>query len=360
MAFFPTSPVNGQQANVGNITYQWSNATSSWNRVGTTVTQLVDGITVNITGNLNATGTGQQTFAGRISSGGNITATGNIQGSHLTVNQTISAGGNIVTNGGLTVLGATANVVALNATSVDATSQISVGTATLTPTQLSVGNVSASNAVVSPYVSTTTLLASNAALTTATVTGNVNAGNVVGGNIFGSGGNITGNITLGNISATGNIDAVGNVSGTFILGNGFFLTGVQSGGGGGGTGSRANISTTIGPISNAVSVNADLAGYKGYALYKVTTSAASWVRLYTSNTARTNDSTRTIDVDPQPGAGVIAEIISSGANVVTVSPGAVGFNDDTPVSNNVPITITNISGSPATITVTLTMLPLES
>ena len=360
MAFFPTSPVNGQQANVGNITYQWSNATSSWNRVGTTVTQLVDGITVNITGNLNATGTGQQTFAGRISSGGNITATGNIQGSHLTVNQTISAGGNIVTNGGLTVLGATANVVALNATSVDATSQISVGTATLTPTQLSVGNVSASNAVVSPYVSTTTLLASNAALTTATVTGNINAGNVVGGNIFGSGGNITGNITLGNISATGNIDAVGNISGTFILGNGFFLTGVQSGGGGGGTGSRANISTTIGPISNAVSVNADLAGYKGYALYKVTTSAASWVRLYTSNTARTNDSTRTIDVDPQPGAGVIAEIISSGANVVTVSPGAVGFNDDTPVSNNVPITVTNISGSPATITVTLTMLPLES
>lgn len=360
MAFFPTSPVNGQQANVGNITYQWSNASSSWNRVGTTVTQLVDGITVNITGNLNATGTGQQTFAGRISSGGNITATGNIQGSHLTINQTISAGGNIVTNGGLTVLGATSNVVALNATSVDATSQISVGTATLTPTQLSVGNVSASNAVVSPYVSTTTLLASNAALTTATVTGNITAGNVVGGNIFGSGGNITGNITLGNISATGNIDAVGNVSGTFILGNGFFLTGVQTGGGGGGAGSRANISTTIGPISNAVSVNADLAGYKGYALYKVTTSAASWVRLYTSNTARTNDSTRTIDVDPQPGAGVIAEIISSGANVVTVSPGAVGFNDDTPVSNSVPITITNISGSPATITVTLTMLPLES
>jgi hypothetical protein len=349
MSFFPTSPVNGQQANVGNITYQWNSTTAAWNRVGTTVTNIIDGITVNITGNLNATGTGQQTFAGRISSGGNISASGNIQGAHIIASQTMAAGGNITSGGNIIASGA-ANVSTLNASLVNATTQVAVGSAYLDGSQLVVNNVNAGNAVTSPYISTTTLLASNAALTSATVTGNITAGNI---STTGSASH-SGNITVGNVIATG------NVSGTFILGNGAFLTGVVTGGGGGGAGNRANISATVGPLSNAVSINSDLTGYKGYALYKIATSAASWIRVYTSSSARTADATRTQDVDPQPGAGVIAEIISTGANTVIVSPAAVGFNDDTPVSNTVPIAITNLSGAPATITVTLTMLQLET
>jgi len=224
-----------------------------------------------------------------------------------------------------------------------------VGAASLTPSQLTVQNVDAGNSVISPYVSTTTLLASNAALTTATITGNITAGNI---NTTGSATH-TGNINVGNVNATG------NVSGTFILGNGAFLTGVVTGGGGG-AGNRANITTTVGPLSNAVSINSDLTGYKGYAIYKITTSAASWVRVYTSSAARSADATRTQDVDPQPGAGVIAEIITTGANTVIVSPGAVGFNDDNPVSNTVPVAITNLSGGVASITVTMTVLQLET
>jgi hypothetical protein len=109
-----------------------------------------------------------------------------------------------------------------------------------------------------------------------------------------------------------------------------------------------------------VSINSDLTGYKGYAIYKITTSAASWVRVYTSSAARSADATRTQDVDPQPGAGVIAEIITTGANTVIVSPAAVGFNDDAPVSNTVPVAITNLSGGVASITVTMTVLQLET
>ena len=348
MAFFPLSPVNGQQANVGNITYQWNSSTGAWNRVGTTVTNIIDGITVNITGNLNATGTGQQTFAGRISSGGNITATGNVQGAHLIASQSLAAGTNLSVGGNITAAGA-ANATSVNASLINATTQVAVGSAYLDGSQLVVNNVNAGNAVTSPYISTTTLLASNAALTSATVTGNITAGNI---STSGSATH-TGNINVGNVNATG------NVSGTFILGNGAFLTGVVTGGGAG-AGNRANITATVGPLSNAVSINSNLTGYKGYALYKITTSAASWVRVYTSTTARTADATRDQDTDPQPGAGVIAEIITTGANTVIVSPAALGFNDDNPVSNTVPIAITNLSGGVATITVTLTMLQLET
>jgi hypothetical protein len=348
MSFFPTSPINGQQANVGNITYQWNSTTGAWNRVGTTVTNIIDGITVNITGNLNATGTGQQTFAGRISSGGNITATGNVQGAHVIASQSGTIGTDLSVGGNITAAGS-ANVTTVNASLVNASTQVAVGAASLTPSQLTVQNVDAGNSVISPYVSTTTLLASNAALTTATITGNITAGNI---NTTGSATH-TGNINVGNVNATG------NVSGTFILGNGAFLTGVVTGGGGG-AGNRANITTTVGPLSNAVSINSDLTGYKGYAIYKITTSAASWVRVYTSSAARSADATRTQDVDPQPGAGVIAEIITTGANTVIVSPAAVGFNDDAPVSNTVPVAITNLSGGVASITVTMTVLQLET
>jgi len=62
MALFPTSPTNGELANVGNITYQYNSTIGAWNRVGTTVTPILDGDTVSISGNLAVTGTGVHTF----------------------------------------------------------------------------------------------------------------------------------------------------------------------------------------------------------------------------------------------------------------------------------------------------------
>ena len=352
MAFFPTSPTNGQQANVGNITYQFNSTANAWNRVGTTVTQLIDGITVNIPGNINATGTGQQTFAGRISTGGNVAATGNILGASMIASGAVIATGN-VTGGNLTTSGTTATTL------LDVATQIAVGSATITPTQLSIYNVAASNAVTAPYGALTTVISSNVVTTTISS----NTGTFTGLVTASAGANVTGNVNAGNvnttglIAATGNITATGNVAGTYILGNGALLTGVVTGGGG--AGNRANVAITTASIANAAYSTNSVTLAKGYTIYKITTSAASWVRVYTNVAARTTDATRSQTTDPQPGAGVIAEVITTGANVVVMSPATIGFNDESPVSNTIPIAVTNLSGSTGTITVTFTYLELE-
>ena len=102
-----------------------------------------------------------------------------------------------------------------------------------------------------------------------------------------------------------------------------------------------------------------ISGYKSYALLSVTTDQAARVRLYTSNAAAVSDFSRSPGVDPTPGAGVIAEIITTGANTVVISPAAIGFNNETSPVPNIPAIITNNSGSTLAITVTLKALQLE-
>jgi hypothetical protein len=93
---------------------------------------------------------------------------------------------------------------------------------------------------------------------------------------------------------------------------------------------------------------------------KVETSAAAWVRIYTSSTARTADATRDILTDPAPGSGVLGEFITSANQSVVVTPAVLGFVDTSPVSSDIQIAVTNKSGSTAAITVTLTLLQLEA
>jgi hypothetical protein len=100
-------------------------------------------------------------------------------------------------------------------------------------------------------------------------------------------------------------------------------------------------------------------GFKGYLLYKIQTSAAAWVRVYTSVAARTADSGRLEGVDPSPGAGVITEVITTGAETILITPGTVGFNDESPVDTNIQLAVTNKSGGSADITVTLTIVKVE-
>jgi hypothetical protein len=80
-----------------------------------------------------------------------------------------------------------------------------------------------------------------------------------------------------------------------------------------------------------------------------------------SNTAKaTSDISRNQYTDPLASSGVIAEVITTGAQTLSLTPAVVGFNDENPVSNIIPITITNLSGSSAAITVTLTLLQTET
>ena len=131
-------------------------------------------------------------------------------------------------------------------------------------------------------------------------------------------------------------------------------------GGGGSLPSRTSPSQATSSIANGASANIDITGFKGYALYTITTSAAAWVTLYTDGTSRTADSSRTENTDPLPDAGVIAEVITTGAQTVKLSPGTIGYNLESTPTTNIPVTVRNKSGSAAVITVALQILQLEA
>ena len=123
--------------------------------------------------------------------------------------------------------------------------------------------------------------------------------------------------------------------------------------------SRAAVAgSTIAIADNAIG-NVDITGAKGYALFKIQTSHAARVRVYTDSASRTADAARPSGTDPAVGAGVIAEITTSGAETILVSPGTIGYNNEGSPTTTIPIAVTNLSGSVATITVTLTILQLE-
>ena len=89
----------------------------------------------------------------------------------------------------------------------------------------------------------------------------------------------------------------------------------------------------------------------------IQTSAAAWVRLYTSSGNRTADAGRGEGVDPSPASGVIAEVLSNGAQTIEFGPAVLGWNsaNDTTIYASVK----NKSGGTATITTTLKLLKLE-
>ena len=128
-------------------------------------------------------------------------------------------------------------------------------------------------------------------------------------------------------------------------------------------------STTIPSIEEKFATSASIAsgddgdltitGYRGYVLYKIKTSVASWVRVYCDVASRNADSTRSHGNDPLPGSGVIAEVLTTSADQeVLLTPGVMGFNNDSSPSTNIYLAINNRSGSAAAVTVTLTVLKI--
>ena len=212
-----------------------------------------------------------------------------------------------------------------------------------------------------------------------------------------------------------NVDAVGDVSNnTYVLksdGDGSFSLAAQSGGGGGGgnafetiassgqsnitassatdtlniegsasigvtttpgtntvtisyTGSatglasRGSINNTTGTIANDGSADLTISnGFETYALLKIETSHAAWVRLYVDTASRTADASRVITDDPAPDAGVIAEVITTGAETIKMSPGVIGWLES---GTDIPVRVTNKSGGNAAVQVTLTLVQLEA
>ena len=131
-----------------------------------------------------------------------------------------------------------------------------------------------------------------------------------------------------------------------------------SGGGALSTRTTANGATSL--IGNGATESVNITGFKGYILYKIETDAAAWVRVYTDASSRTADASRAEGVDPTPGSGVIAEVITTGAETILISPGTIGFNNETSPTTAIPLAITNKTGGTAAITVTLTILQIEA
>ena len=135
----------------------------------------------------------------------------------------------------------------------------------------------------------------------------------------------------------------------------------QTGGGGGsGLQSRTSANAATASIADGASANIQITAAKTYALQKIQTSAAAWVTLYVSDAARTADASRNETTDPLPGAGVIAEVITSDGAIQNITPGTLGWNDESTPTTNAYLKVVNKSGSTQAITVTLHFVALEA
>ena len=125
------------------------------------------------------------------------------------------------------------------------------------------------------------------------------------------------------------------------------------------TPSRQTFSQATSSIADGAVDTINITAFKTFALLKVQTSAAAWVTLYKDSSSRSADSGRNETTDPLPGSGVLAEVITTGAQTVTLTPGVFGWNDDTTPAAVVYAKVVNKSGSTQAITVTITAVKLE-
>jgi hypothetical protein len=130
---------------------------------------------------------------------------------------------------------------------------------------------------------------------------------------------------------------------------------------GGSLQSRTTVTGVTTSIVNNGIGNTNITGFKSYALMKVGLSTAGWLRLYTDSTSRSNDASRSVGIDPSPGSGVIAEVVTTGISTTQIiSPFVMGGNLDNPADTTIYAAITNLSGSTQAITANLTILQLEA
>ena len=151
-------------------------------------------------------------------------------------------------------------------------------------------------------------------------------------------------------------------AGVTASGTGATKTITITGGGGGGSGlqARTSANAATASIADGASANIQITAAKTYALQKIQTSAAAWVTLYVSDAARTADASRNETTDPLPGAGVIAEVITSDGAIQNITPGTLGWNDESTPTTDAYLKVVNKSGSTQAITVTLHFVALEA
>ena len=133
-----------------------------------------------------------------------------------------------------------------------------------------------------------------------------------------------------------------------------------SAGGATGLTSRTTGAATATGLANGASADITITAAKTFALHSIATSHAAWVTLYVDAASRTADASRSEGTDPLPGAGVLAEIITSDGATQIITPGTIGWNNDSTPSTNVYAKVVNKSGKTADIQVTLSYVQLEA
>ena len=149
-------------------------------------------------------------------------------------------------------------------------------------------------------------------------------------------------------------------AGVTASGTGATKTITITGGGGSGLQARTSANASTASIADGASADIQITAAKTYALQKIQVDAAAWVTLYVSAAARTADASRNETTDPLPGAGVIAEVITSDGAIQNITPGTLGWNDETTPTSEAYLKVVNKSGTTRAITVTLHFVALEA
>ena len=126
-------------------------------------------------------------------------------------------------------------------------------------------------------------------------------------------------------------------------------------------GQRTVISKSTGSVGAGSSTIMFFDGFKSYGLLKVAIDHPAWVTLYVDGASRTSDNGRSYVTDPDPGSGVIAEVRSttSGSSTFLMSPGVIGWNNDSTPSEKIYARVTNNDNTTRDITVDLTVIKME-
>ena len=123
---------------------------------------------------------------------------------------------------------------------------------------------------------------------------------------------------------------------------------------------RQSVSTSTLTLAAGANTTVTLSGYKTYMMYGIQATATNiWISVYSNTSSMTSDASRTSSTDPTPGTGVIAEVITKDSNMNYFTPGVIGYNNDSSVSGNIYVRITNIGSTSTTLTASLNILRLE-
>ena len=116
---------------------------------------------------------------------------------------------------------------------------------------------------------------------------------------------------------------------------------------------RKTLTQTV-TVAAGAEASVDLSLHTAFNLWKIETNKAARIRIYTSAAERTADTARAVGVAPAEGAGLITEVITTGALLaVPMCPAQIGASLETTPSGSIPALIKN-NGTSNNVTLTIT------